>query len=45
VIDKLIAVHVTNEERVLQSLGPAERRALDGALRRLLASLEPDDKA
>jgi DNA-binding MarR family transcriptional regulator len=43
VIDRLIAVHVANEERLLQSLGPAERRALDGALRRLLASLEPDD--
>jgi DNA-binding MarR family transcriptional regulator len=45
VIDKLIAVHIANEERLLQSLKPAERRALDDALRRLLATLEPNGEA
>lgn len=40
-IDKLVAVHVANEERLLQSLKLGERRALDAALRRLLADLEP----
>jgi DNA-binding MarR family transcriptional regulator len=44
-IDKLIAVHVANEERLLQSLKQPERRALDNALRHLLATLEPDDAA
>jgi DNA-binding MarR family transcriptional regulator len=44
-IDKLIAVHVGNEQRLLQSLEPAEQRALDGALRRLLAVLEPEGDA
>jgi DNA-binding MarR family transcriptional regulator len=41
-IDKLVAVHIGNEQRLLQALNPAERRALDTALRRLLATLEPD---
>jgi DNA-binding MarR family transcriptional regulator len=41
-IDKLIAVHIGNEQRLLEALNPAERRALDTALRRLLATLEPD---
>jgi DNA-binding MarR family transcriptional regulator len=41
-IDKLIAVHIGNEQRLLHALNPAERRALDTALRRLLATLEPD---
>ena len=44
-IDKLIAVHLANEERLLQSLKSAERLALDAALRRLLATLEPDGDA
>jgi DNA-binding MarR family transcriptional regulator len=44
VIDRLIAVHVANEERLLQSLKPSERRALDDALRSLLAGLEPGDE-
>ena len=41
VIDGFIGVHIANEERLLESLKPAERRALDAALRRLLAALEP----
>jgi len=40
VIDKAVEAHVANEERLLRSLGPADRRALDGLLRRLLADLE-----
>jgi DNA-binding MarR family transcriptional regulator len=44
-IDKLIAVHVANEERLLAPLGATERRALDAALRRLLAALEPERDA
>jgi hypothetical protein len=44
-IDKRIAVHVANEERLLQSLKSPERRALDAALCRLLAALEPDPDA
>jgi DNA-binding MarR family transcriptional regulator len=44
-IDRLIAVHIGNEQRLLQPLKPAERRALDTALRRLLATLEPDGDA
>jgi DNA-binding MarR family transcriptional regulator len=44
-IDRLIAVHIANEQRLLQVLKPTERRALDAALRRLLATLEPDGDA
>jgi DNA-binding MarR family transcriptional regulator len=44
-IDRLVAVHVANEERLLQSLKLSERRALDAALRRLLADLEPNGGA
>jgi DNA-binding MarR family transcriptional regulator len=40
VVDEAIAAHLANEERVLQSLSPADRRALDGLLRALLADLE-----
>jgi DNA-binding MarR family transcriptional regulator len=40
VVDEAIAAHLANEERVLQSLSPADRRALDGLLRALLAGLE-----
>ena len=43
VIDKAVEAHVTNEERLLRSLGPADRRALDDLLRRLLADLEDGD--
>ena len=39
-IDRALDVHVTNEERLLGSLTPAERRALDGLLRSFLAGLE-----
>jgi DNA-binding MarR family transcriptional regulator len=39
-IDRAVEAHVANEERLLGSLGPADRRALDDLLRTLLADLE-----
>ena len=39
-IDRALATHLANEERLLAALTPAERRRLDGLLRRLLAALE-----
>ena len=42
-IDKALEAHVANEERLLRSLTPAERRALDDLLRTLLADLEGDE--
>ena len=35
-------MHIANEERLLEALTPNERRALDGASRKLLASLETE---
>ncbi len=40
VVDRALAAHVANEERLLRPLEPADRRALDRLLRRLLAALE-----
>lgn len=40
-IDRAVAAHVENERRVLASLDPADRVALDARLSRLLAVLEP----
>jgi DNA-binding MarR family transcriptional regulator len=40
VIDKAVETHARNEERLLASLTQADRRALDGLLRKLLAGLE-----
>jgi len=40
VIDKAVEAHVANEERLLRSLKPADRRTLDNLLRMLLAGLE-----
>jgi DNA-binding MarR family transcriptional regulator len=40
-IDRAIGIHIANEERVLESITPAERRDLDRVLRSLLAGLEP----
>ena len=40
VIDKAVETHVANEERLLHSLTPSERRSLDGLLRKLLVDLE-----
>jgi DNA-binding MarR family transcriptional regulator len=40
VIDRALVRHVANQERLLRSLGPAERRALDDLLRTFLADLE-----
>ena len=45
VIDKAIAAHVANEERLLRSLSSAERRNLDELLRTLLTELERSDDA
>jgi DNA-binding MarR family transcriptional regulator len=43
VIDRALEAHLANEERVLGSLSASDRRALDGALRKLLSELEPRD--
>ncbi len=40
VIDKAVEDHVANEKHLLRSLSAADRRALDGLLRRLLSGLE-----
>jgi DNA-binding MarR family transcriptional regulator len=39
-IDRAITLHVTNEDELLRSLSPTERRSLDALLRKLLAGLE-----
>jgi DNA-binding MarR family transcriptional regulator len=39
-IDRALKAHVANEEQLLAALPPIDRRALDLALRRLLATLE-----
>ncbi|HEX4520239.1 MAG TPA: MarR family transcriptional regulator [Gaiellaceae bacterium] len=39
-IDRAVAAHVASEERLLGVLSRADRKALDTALRKLLASLE-----
>jgi len=41
IIDKAVATHVANEDRLLRSLSAADRRALDRLLRTMLADLEP----
>ncbi|MDT0342925.1 MarR family winged helix-turn-helix transcriptional regulator [Streptomyces litchfieldiae] len=38
-IDRVVVVHIANEERMLAALGEGDRRALDTALRRLLIAL------
>jgi DNA-binding MarR family transcriptional regulator len=40
VVDRMLEAHVANEERLLRPFSPADRRALDTLLRRLLASLD-----
>jgi DNA-binding MarR family transcriptional regulator len=40
VIDRAVETHVVNEERLLGALTGAERRILDGLLKRLLVELE-----
>jgi DNA-binding MarR family transcriptional regulator len=40
VVDRVLEAHVANEERLLRPLSPADRRALDTLLRRLLVSLD-----
>jgi DNA-binding MarR family transcriptional regulator len=39
-IDRAIEAHTANEERLLQPLGPADQRALDRLLDKLLAELD-----
>lgn len=41
-VDEAVVTHLANEERLLQSLSPSQRRALDDVLRVLLADLEPE---
>lgn len=40
IIDRAVETHARNEDRLLRSLTPADRRALDDLLRKLLAGLE-----
>lgn len=40
IIDRAVETHTRNEDRLLRSLTPADRRALDDLLRKLLAGLE-----
>lgn len=42
VIDRALETHLANEERLLEGLSAADRRALDELLRRLLAALDRD---
>jgi DNA-binding MarR family transcriptional regulator len=44
-IDTLLPMHLTNEQRLLAPLGPAQRRTLDELLRLLLADLEQPERA
>ena len=39
-IDTLLEVHLANEQQLVASLSPAQRRTLDELLRSLLAGLE-----
>lgn len=41
-IDEVIEAHLRNEERLLASLSPSERRTLAGLLRKLLAEFEDE---
>ena len=42
VADKAVETHIANEERLLDALTAAERRTLDGLLKKLLLQLEQD---
>ena len=39
-IDRLLPIHLSNEEQLLTPLSPKQRRTLDDLLRALLANLE-----
>jgi DNA-binding MarR family transcriptional regulator len=43
VVDRALETHIENEERLLRSLTPSERRALNDLLRRILSELERAD--
>jgi DNA-binding MarR family transcriptional regulator len=40
-IDRLLPLHLSNEQQLLAALSPAQQRTLDELLRALLANLEP----
>ena len=42
VVDRALETHVANEDRLLRSLGPGDRRTLDRLLRTLLSDLEQE---
>ncbi len=42
-IDRAVTTHIANEERLLRSLSAADRRRLDGLLRRWLQEMEGED--
>lgn len=42
-VDHVVGEHMANEQRLLAALDPAERRALEAALKRFLAALEAAD--
>jgi DNA-binding MarR family transcriptional regulator len=44
-IDAAIVTHAAGEAKLLGALAPGDCRALDGALRKLLASLEPGQRS
>jgi DNA-binding MarR family transcriptional regulator len=44
-IDRLLPIHLANEQRLLASLAPAQQGALDQLLRDLLGGLEPPQEA
>lgn len=44
-VDRVVGEHLANEERMLADLDAAERRALEAALKRFLAVLEPVGEA
>jgi DNA-binding MarR family transcriptional regulator len=44
-IDTLLPIHLTNEQRLLAPLDPAQQRTLDRLLRSLLANLEQPQRA
>jgi DNA-binding MarR family transcriptional regulator len=43
-IDEAVETHAANEEHLLHSLTPADRRALDRLLRRLLVAIEGSER-
>jgi DNA-binding MarR family transcriptional regulator len=44
-IDRLLPLHLSNEQQLLAALSPAQQRTLDELLRALLANLEPSPES